>query len=111
MMPVDCQHGVTIDWGDFGPCQDCNDHPGESCPSLVDCPECARSAPWPPPPPPKAVTRWCGTHNQPMADNAEHCRDYRKAEPDGDGWWSIDRSPCADMWLFDALPTPTPEDS
>lgn len=44
MMPVDCQHGVTIDWGDFGPCQDCDDHPGESCPNLVDCPECAKPA-------------------------------------------------------------------
>ena len=39
-MPVDCPHGVTIDWGDFGPCQDCCEHGDDDCPNLEDCPEC-----------------------------------------------------------------------
>jgi len=39
-LPLDCKHGVTVDWGDFGPCQDCDDHPGEDCPNLGDCELC-----------------------------------------------------------------------
>jgi hypothetical protein len=40
--PTDCEHGVTVDWGDFGPCRNCDDHPDtDDCPNLVDCPDCA----------------------------------------------------------------------
>ena len=40
-LPTDCPHGVTVDWGDFGPCQDCSDHGDDDCPNLTDCPDCA----------------------------------------------------------------------
>lgn len=39
-IPTDCAHGVTVDWGDFGPCQNCDEHPDEGCPNLVDCAAC-----------------------------------------------------------------------
>ena len=39
---MECEHGVTIDWGHFGPCQDCEiDHPGEpNCPNFTTCEDC-----------------------------------------------------------------------
>jgi hypothetical protein len=41
-MPMDCEHGVTVDWGDFGPCQDCAEHNwDDNCPNIVECPDCA----------------------------------------------------------------------
>ena len=40
MMPEDCPHGVTIDWGDFGPCRDCDEHGDDECPNLEPCPQC-----------------------------------------------------------------------
>lgn len=41
MLPIDCPHGLVLDWGDFGPCQDCDEHPGRKCPNYLDsCPEC-----------------------------------------------------------------------
>lgn len=42
-LPIECKHGVTVDWGDFGPCQgECDVvHPGEfECPDVPGCPEC-----------------------------------------------------------------------
>lgn len=39
-MPTDCTHGVTVDWGDFGPCQDCDEHEGLDCPNIADCEQC-----------------------------------------------------------------------
>lgn len=41
-LPTECEHGVTIDWGDFGPCQDCStDHDDDSpCPNYPTCAEC-----------------------------------------------------------------------
>ena len=43
-MPTDCEHGVTIDYGDFGPCQDCDtDHDPmlpDVCPNFQRCAEC-----------------------------------------------------------------------
>ena len=40
-LPTDCPHAVTVDWGDFGPCLDCNVHGFGECPNLTDCSECA----------------------------------------------------------------------
>lgn len=44
MLPVDCEHGVTIDWGDFGPCQGlCEEnHPEDldDCPDYERCEQC-----------------------------------------------------------------------
>lgn len=40
MMPMECAHGWTVDWGDFGPCQDCDEHDGERCPNYTPCPQC-----------------------------------------------------------------------
>lgn len=40
-LPTECEHGVTVDWGDFGPCQDCADHDwSEDCPNIESCPDC-----------------------------------------------------------------------
>jgi hypothetical protein len=39
-LPYECQHGTTIDYGDFGPCQDCSEHEGAPCPNFVDCERC-----------------------------------------------------------------------
>jgi hypothetical protein len=41
-MPTECQHGTVVDWGDFGPCQDCNKH-GDDCPNFADCKLCDES--------------------------------------------------------------------
>ena len=40
MMPTECLHGVIVDWGDFGPCQDCAVHDEWDCPNLATCPDC-----------------------------------------------------------------------
>lgn len=40
-LPTECEHGVVVDWGHFGPCQDCAEHPGEDCPNFGTCEECA----------------------------------------------------------------------
>lgn len=41
-MPVDCHHGRTIDWGDFGPCQNCAEHDwSDDCPNFEPCDLCA----------------------------------------------------------------------
>lgn len=40
-LPTECQHGVVIDHGDFGPCQDCDDHDLGDCPNFVDCEQCS----------------------------------------------------------------------
>ena len=40
MTPINCHHGFTVDWGDFGPCQDCDEHDDGACPNLRDCPDC-----------------------------------------------------------------------
>ena len=46
-LPMECEHGVTIDWGDFGPCQgNCERvHPEDldDCPDFERCLECART--------------------------------------------------------------------
>lgn len=39
-LPYECEHGTIIDWGDFGPCQDCNEHEGEPCPNYESCSQC-----------------------------------------------------------------------
>lgn len=43
-LPVECHHGVTVDWGDFGYCQgDCERfHPENlaDCPDLPGCDLC-----------------------------------------------------------------------
>ena len=39
-LPTECHHGTIVDWGDFGECQDCDEHDGEECPNLADCPQC-----------------------------------------------------------------------
>ena len=41
-MPTECRHGNVTDYGDFGPCQNCDEH-DDDCPNLIDCPECATS--------------------------------------------------------------------
>lgn len=49
------------------------------------------------------VTLWCLTHKVAADLGAAHCRDYRKAEPDAlDGWWSIDRTECRLVPLYEA---------
>jgi hypothetical protein len=51
-MPTVCVHGVTVDWGDFGPCQNCDNHADWECPNLANCPKCnteaahKRPGPW-----------------------------------------------------------------
>lgn len=40
VLPTECKHGTVLDWGDFGPCQDCDEHDGEPCPNLAVCPQC-----------------------------------------------------------------------
>lgn len=43
--PTECRHGVVIDWGDFGPCQNCDEHPDtDDCPNLRDCLTCAEES-------------------------------------------------------------------
>jgi hypothetical protein len=44
-MPTVCMHGITVDWGDFGPCQNCDIHADWECPNLNDCPTCMPSDP------------------------------------------------------------------
>lgn len=39
-LPSECQHGTTVDWGDFGPCQDCSEHDDGSCPNYAACDKC-----------------------------------------------------------------------
>lgn len=39
-MPTECEHGEIVDWGDFGPCQDCDEHPDDDCPNFRDCRQC-----------------------------------------------------------------------
>jgi hypothetical protein len=39
-MPTECAHGVTVDWGDFGPCQNCDEHGDELCPNVQRCWQC-----------------------------------------------------------------------
>lgn len=39
-MPSECDHGVVLDWGDFGPCQDCSEHGGDACPNFSRCGAC-----------------------------------------------------------------------
>lgn len=48
-MPTECEHGTTIDYGDFGPCQDCSEHDEGECPNFRDCEQCQadREARWP----------------------------------------------------------------
>lgn len=42
MLPMECEHGVTIDWGDFGPCQgNCEQVHPDDCPDFEHCAECA----------------------------------------------------------------------
>ena len=54
MMPINCRHGFTVDWGDFGHCQDCDEHDDGACPNLSDCPdyETARNERW------KQIAAW-----------------------------------------------------
>lgn len=46
MLPTECKHGTVLDWGDFGPCQDCDEHDGEPCPNLAVCPQCEAERPY-----------------------------------------------------------------
>jgi hypothetical protein len=39
-LPTECEHGVTVDDGDFGPCQDCDEHGDDPCPNFHQCPKC-----------------------------------------------------------------------
>lgn len=39
-LPIECHHGTTVDYGDFGPCQDCAEHDWADCPNFVACEQC-----------------------------------------------------------------------
>lgn len=40
-LPTECHHGTTVDWGDFGPCQDCSEHGWDGdCPNFTPCEQC-----------------------------------------------------------------------
>ena len=39
-LPTECEHGVVVDFGDFGPCDDCNEHELGDCPNFQTCDEC-----------------------------------------------------------------------
>jgi hypothetical protein len=51
-MPTECKHSFVVDWGDFGPCQNCDIHADWECPNLANCPKCnteaanKRPGPW-----------------------------------------------------------------
>jgi hypothetical protein len=56
MMPTECRHGFVVDWGDFGECQNCDEHGDGDCPNLAECPEC-----WAEETPPPGVKRYVVT--------------------------------------------------
>lgn len=56
MMPTECRHGFVVDWGDFGECQNCDEHDDGDCPNLAECPECWAEKATPP-----GVKRWAVT--------------------------------------------------
>lgn len=39
-LPTVCQHGIEVDAGDFGPCQNCDDHGDDPCPNFKACHQC-----------------------------------------------------------------------
>lgn len=43
-MPYVCPHGVEVDAGDFGPCQDCETHGDAECPNFTSCERCDNDA-------------------------------------------------------------------
>lgn len=43
-MPYVCPHGVEVDAGDFGPCQDCETHGDDDCPNYTPCAQCEAAA-------------------------------------------------------------------
>ncbi len=38
--PMKCDHGVVVDWGDFGPCDGDCPHPEGTCPNFPQCELC-----------------------------------------------------------------------
>lgn len=42
-LPMECHHGTTVDWGDFGSCQgycDEHGHSSRDCPDVPGCEQC-----------------------------------------------------------------------
>ena len=48
-MPTECRHGNVTDYGDFGPCQNCDEHDDllddGDCPNFANCPQCDEQRP------------------------------------------------------------------